>query len=188
MPPQFLPLLIIKSLRVNGHLFGQPQGSFFGGRKVATVFKISEIRDLVIAPAVPSCQDGVGSQSILATIDLRGAHNDQFLELGGDRAGIHYGTKMRDHGAQDFRAVSHGAEHVGNVTAFFLIGIEDFGGGRINLGPVQAGYSHIAILRRNATGRGVNERGQGVSVQLRTAPKDGPQSSRHFRLRKAQAS
>src|ERR1017187_8372235 len=40
-----------------------------------------------------------------------------FLELGGDRAGIQHCAKVRLHGGEDFRPVRHDAEHVGHIAA-----------------------------------------------------------------------
>jgi hypothetical protein len=51
--------LVIDSVGVAGHTFGQPQRGFFFFREVRTFFEISQIVDLFVCPAVPSCQDGV---------------------------------------------------------------------------------------------------------------------------------
>ena len=66
---------------------------------------------------MPSCQDGVGRQSIFAAVDLRSADYQQFFQLCGNRAGFHDGLKVRDHRTHNFWPVRDGAKHVGNVAA-----------------------------------------------------------------------
>ena len=56
-------------------------------------------------------------QSIFTAVELRGAHDHQFLQLLGNRAGIHDRAEVRHHGAHNFRPVGHAAEHVGHVVA-----------------------------------------------------------------------
>jgi hypothetical protein len=56
---QFIKELVIDGVRVAGHALGHPQRGFFFFREVGAFFKVGQIVDLVIRPAVPSCQDGV---------------------------------------------------------------------------------------------------------------------------------
>jgi len=59
VPAQFAKELVIDSVGVAGHAFRQAQRGLFFFREVRTSFKVGQIVDLVLCPAVPSCQDGV---------------------------------------------------------------------------------------------------------------------------------
>jgi hypothetical protein len=51
--------LIVDGVRVAGNAFRQAQRGFLFFREVCTLFEVGQIVDLVVAPPVPSCQDGV---------------------------------------------------------------------------------------------------------------------------------
>ena len=51
--------LVIDSVGVMGYTFRQPQRGFFFIREICAIFKVGQIVDLFVCPAVPSCQDGV---------------------------------------------------------------------------------------------------------------------------------
>lgn len=80
--------------------------------------------NLVPGVTVALCQSAVGSQSILAPVDLADPHGDQFLESCGHRAGIHDRPEMGDHRPEVFWTVRDGTEHVRNVAALFEVCIE----------------------------------------------------------------
>jgi hypothetical protein len=103
--------------------------------------------DLVIAPAQPSCQDGMRGQSILAVVDLRSAHNDQFLQLGGNSSSLHDGAEMRNHRAHDLWAMSHGAKHVRHIAAHLLVMVKDLSGLFVNGIAIEAGNTHESQFR-----------------------------------------
>src|SRR5215472_3690987 len=102
-------------MRITGNAIRQFKSSFFGISKIGAAAKISQVLDLVVRPAVPPCQGGVRSQSIFAAVDLRSTNDDQLLELGGNRTGIHYRTEVANHAAEDLGPVCHSAEHVRHV-------------------------------------------------------------------------
>ena len=56
---QFAKELVIDGVRVMGHAFRQAQRGLFFVREIRALFEVSQIVDLVVCPAVPSCQDGV---------------------------------------------------------------------------------------------------------------------------------
>jgi len=113
----FIPQLIVYGMGIARDALGQPQRGFFFCRKICALFEVSQAVDLIVCPAMPPCQDGVGGQSIFAAVDLRGADNQQLFQLRGDRAGFHYGLKMRHHRPHNLRSMSDRAEHIGNVAA-----------------------------------------------------------------------
>jgi hypothetical protein len=113
--------------------FSEFKSSFFRIGEIGTVAKFSKFFELLVAPSVPPCQGGVGRQSIFAAVDLRGADDYQFLQLGGNGASVHHCTEMRDHGPEDLRPMRYGAEHVGDVAAFLEIGVVDLAGFGIDL-------------------------------------------------------
>ena len=59
MLAEFIPKLIVHSVGIARHALRQPQRSFFFGGKVRALFKVGKIVDLIVCPAMPSCQDGV---------------------------------------------------------------------------------------------------------------------------------
>ena len=59
MLPQFRPEFIVDGVRVAGHAFREAQGGLFFFGEIAAIFEIAKVFDLVVAPAQPSCQDGV---------------------------------------------------------------------------------------------------------------------------------
>jgi hypothetical protein len=126
MAAQFRPQLIIHAVSVLRDVLRQPQGGFFFLSEIAAVLEIAQVFDLLVCPAVPSRQDGVRSQSILTSVDLRGSHDQQLFELRRYSPRFHNGAKMRDHGAHDLRPVGHRAEHVRNVAARLHEIVEDF--------------------------------------------------------------
>jgi hypothetical protein len=115
--PQLIPELFIDGVSIARDTFSQTQRGFLFFAEVGELLEIGEIIDLLVCPAVPSCQDGVRGQSIFAAIHLRDAHDHQFFQFDWDRTCLHDGAKMRDHGAHDLRPVRHSAEHIGNVSA-----------------------------------------------------------------------
>ena len=59
MLAQLAPELVVNGMRVFGDAFRQPQGGFIFVREIRALFEGSQIVDLIVSPAVPSCQDGV---------------------------------------------------------------------------------------------------------------------------------
>jgi len=138
MTPQLCEQLVLNLVGVQSEAFGETQGGFFGGGKIAAFLEFRQLFDLIFRPAQPFCQNGVRGQSIRAMVELGGAHDDEFFELGGDGAGIHDCAQVRNHGAEDFRPMRSRAEHVGHVAALFLIELEDLARFRIDLVPSEA--------------------------------------------------
>ena len=129
---KFIPELVVYGVGVAGNALSQPQSDFFFRGKICALFEVSQAVDLIVCPAMPPCQDGVGGQSIFAAVDLRGADNQQFFEFRRNRAGFHHGLEVRHHGAHDFRPMCDRAEHVGNVSARLhevVVNFTDFGRG-----------------------------------------------------------
>ena len=132
------PELVVDSVSVAGNALGQAQRDLLFFREVGPVFEVGQFPNLLFAVAVPSRLDGMRSQSILAAVDLRGAHEEQFFELGRHRARLHDRAEMLDHGAQQLRPVGDGAEHVGNIPSRFQKMVEDLPGLGRNLGTVKS--------------------------------------------------
>ena len=114
-------------MRIAGDVLGQAQRDFVFFREITALLKVGKIFDLLVAPAVPSRLDGMRGQSILAPVDLAGADKQQFLQPGWNGSCLHHRAKMRDHGLQQFRAMRHRTEHVGNVAPNFHEMVEDGG-------------------------------------------------------------
>jgi hypothetical protein len=51
--------LVVDRVCVAGNALGQPQRGLFFFREVGAIFEVGQIVDLIVSPAVPSCQDGV---------------------------------------------------------------------------------------------------------------------------------
>ena len=119
VPAQLVPELVIHGMSVAGDALGQTQSYFVLVREIATLLKVGQVFDLLVAPAVPSRLDGMRGQSILAPVDLAGSDEQQFLKLGGNGACFHDSTEVRNHGLEQFRAMCDRAEHVGDVAANF---------------------------------------------------------------------
>jgi hypothetical protein len=56
---QFTKKLVIHFVRVARYAFSQTQRSFFFVCEIRALFEVGQVVDLVVRPAVPSCQDGV---------------------------------------------------------------------------------------------------------------------------------
>ena len=82
MLPQFAPELVVDAVYVPGDPLRQAKSGFLAIGEIAAVFEIMKVVDLVVCPTQPSCQDGMGGQSIFTAVDLGGAGDYQFLELG----------------------------------------------------------------------------------------------------------
>src|SRR5208283_3101275 len=67
---QFSPKVIIHFVRVASNTLSQFERGFFGLSEIGTIAKVGQVLELVVVPAVPPCQGGVGRQSILAAVDL----------------------------------------------------------------------------------------------------------------------
>jgi hypothetical protein len=78
----------------------------------------------------------------MTVVDLRRAHDHQFLELFGDGARLHDGAEMGDHGAQDFRTVRDSAEHVRHIAALVQIVVVDGLALLVHLVAVETSDSH----------------------------------------------
>ena len=50
---------VIHGMRIAGHAFCQTQRGFFFIREIRPLFEVGQVVDLLVRPAVPSCQDGV---------------------------------------------------------------------------------------------------------------------------------
>jgi len=133
MLPQLGPELIVDFVGIASDSLGELQRSLFGLTEVRAIAKISQLLDLLVAPSVPPCQGGMGGESILAAINLRSANDYEFFQLGRNRAGIHDRAEVGDHGAEDLRAMRHGAKHIGNLAAFRDVSVVDFRGFLIDL-------------------------------------------------------
>ena len=133
MAPQLREKLILDVVGIHGEPFGKTQCGLFGGGKIATLLEFCEVLDLILRPAQPFCQKGVRCQSILTVVELGSPYDQEFLELGGNRASVHDGAQVCNHGAEDFRPVGGRAEHVGHVATLFLIDLENLAGFRIDL-------------------------------------------------------
>jgi len=123
----FIPELIVHGVSIAGNALRQAQCYFFFFREITALLKICQAVDLVVCPAVPSCQDGMRGQSIFAAVDLRGAHDQELFQLCRHGAGVHHGLKVRHHRPHNFRTMRRGAEHVGNVAARLHKVVVDFG-------------------------------------------------------------
>src|ERR1017187_2099454 len=110
-------LLVAEAVGVAGDGLGESEGGFFSWGKVLAVRPIGQVGQLVVCPAEAASEDGVAGEAIGRDVQLAGADDDQFLELGGDRAGIQDGSEVRLHGGENFGAVRHDAKHVGDVAA-----------------------------------------------------------------------
>src|SRR5207248_9439579 len=82
--------------------------------------------------------------SILAAVELAGAHDHQLFQSLGNGAGIHHRAEVGHHGAHDLWAVGHGAEHVGNVAALAQKIVEHGLARSVNLGFLQPADAHGA--------------------------------------------
>lgn len=140
------PLSIAEGSRIAGHDLGQAQRALLAFVEIVAGLELGEMFDLVIVPAQPSCQDGMRGQSILAVIDLRGAHDDQLLKLGRHRAGLHDGAEMREQRAHDLWPVRHGACHIGNVAAFLLVVIENVRGLLVDGIAIEVGNASHRVI------------------------------------------
>src|ERR1700678_972093 len=133
VPPQFLPELVIDAVGIERGPLCQLERGFFGVSEIGAVAEICEIAQLLLGPAMPPCQGGVRSQSILAAVELRSAHNRQLLQFGGHRSSVHDRTEVSNHRAKDFWSMRYRTEHVGNVSALLLVGVKYLRGFWIDL-------------------------------------------------------
>lgn len=78
---QRAPELVINGMSVPGDALGQTESHFLFFAEIAALLEVGQVLDLLVAPAVPSRLDGMRGESILAPVDLAGAHKQQFLEL-----------------------------------------------------------------------------------------------------------
>src|SRR5580698_4734391 len=76
---QLVPEGVVHAVGIEGGAFSQLQRGFLGVSKIGAVAEVCQIVNLILAPAVPPCQGGVGGQSIFAAIELRRTYDDQFL-------------------------------------------------------------------------------------------------------------
>ena len=81
MLAQFGPEFVVHCRGVEGFAFGEFEGGFFARVEIGAGAEVCEVGELLFAPAVAAGELGVGGESILAAVDLRGADDDQFLEL-----------------------------------------------------------------------------------------------------------
>lgn len=79
---QRTPELVIKRMSVPGDALGQPQSHFLFFAEIGALLKVGQVLDLLVTPAMPSRLDGMRGESILAPVDLAGAHEQQLLQLG----------------------------------------------------------------------------------------------------------
>ena len=73
MTAQLGPEQVINAVGIGSHTLRQAQPGFFAVGEIRAAFKMMQVIDLIFRPPQPSCQDGMRSQSILATVDLRSA-------------------------------------------------------------------------------------------------------------------
>jgi hypothetical protein len=74
--------LVINGMSIAGDALSQAESQFLFFSEIGALLEVCEVLDLLVAPAVPSRLDGVRGQSILAPVDLAGAHEQQLLKLG----------------------------------------------------------------------------------------------------------
>ncbi len=123
---QFSEKSVIQRVLVAREAIGHAESDLLLRGKVTAPVSVFEIVDLFVSPAIPSCQDGVRSQSIFAAVDLRYADKQQLFQLGGQRAVGANDSEVVDHGPEYFRTMGHRTEHVGNVAALLHEAVVDF--------------------------------------------------------------
>jgi len=151
MPAKLAPERVVHAIGIERGPFCQFKRSLLGVGEIGAVAEVRQVVDLLLAPAVPPCQGGVGGQSIFAAVELRGANNCQLLQLRGHRSRVHDRAEVRNHRPKDLRAMGYGAKHVGDVAALCEIGVVDFGSFRIDLVFFESRYTgHIRDCRPGA--------------------------------------
>ena len=110
-------LLVTNGVSVARDRFSEAERCLFSWREVCAAGPFGKVGELVVSPAEPTCEDGVACETVWRAIHLTGADDDELFEFGGDGTCVEDSAEMRLHGGEDFRSVSHDAEHIGHVAA-----------------------------------------------------------------------
>ena len=80
----------------------------------------------------------MAGEAVGGAVELRGTHDDEFLETSGQGSGVEDGIHVRGHGLHDLWPVGDGAEEIGHVAAILEEAVVDAAEFGTHLGTIQS--------------------------------------------------